>query len=193
MKKPYFPRAIFAVCMISLFFFQGCCNKEDKTEEVAVQEPAAPVSDSEFSKNTIQVGLIASDLDKTLDFYTNVIGMKKTGGFDINEEIGRKTGLTGGATFSVSILKLEDSEDATQWKIMSFNKDATHPEQKYIQDDTGMQYITIFVKSMKPFLERIEKHGVKLLGDTPFTLAPDQEFVLLQDPDGVFIELIGPK
>jgi hypothetical protein len=56
-----------------------------------------------------------------------------------------------------------------------------------------MQYITIFVKSMKPCLERIQKHGVKTLEKTPTMLDADRQFVLVQDPDGNFIELIGPK
>ncbi len=195
MKREYISRTILAALIISLVSISGCNQKDRSTEKdtESTSETEEKPNTGEFSKNSIQVGVIVLDLEKSLDFYTNVIGMTKTGGFDVNEEIGQKTGLTGGVPFSVAVLRLEDSEDATEWKIMSFNKDAAHPEQQYIQDDTGMQYITIFVKSMQPFLNRIEKHGIELLGDTPFTLEPGLEFVLIQDPDGVFIELIGPK
>ena len=34
---------------------------------------------------------------------------------------------------------------------------------------------------------------VKLLGDTPTSLDESTQFVLIQDPDGTFIELIGPE
>lgn len=150
------------------------------------------MAQSEFSSNIIGVGVVVTDLEKSLDFYLNVIGMTKVGEFDVDEEFGKISGLTGGMPFHVDILKLEDSPEANQWKLMSFGKEAGHPMPKYIQDDTGPQYITIMVNSLEPFLKRIKKHKVKLMGDTPVPLGPDQHFVLVQDPDGTIIELIGP-
>lgn len=44
---------------------------------------------------------------------------------------------------------------------------------------------------MKPFLERFEKHNIKLLGETHTKLDDGRTFVLVRDPDGTFIELIG--
>ena len=147
---------------------------------------------SEFSSATIEFGVVVSDIGKSLDFYTNVIGMTKVGEFDVDEEFGKVSGLSDGVAFHVNVLKLEDQPGATQWKLMSFEKDAAHPFSKYIQDDTGVQYITINVTSLKPFLERIKKHHVKLLGDTPVPLGSDNHFVLISGPDGTIIELIGP-
>jgi hypothetical protein len=54
-----------------------------------------------------------------------------------------------------------------------------------------MQYITINVKSLKPVIERLTKQKVKFLGSTPTRLNKDLHFLLVQDPDGNFIELIG--
>jgi len=147
---------------------------------------------SEFSSTTIEFGVVVSDIEKSLDFYTNVIGMHKVGEFDINEEFGKISGLTGGLAFHVDVLKLEDKPGATQWKLMSFEKDAAHTFSKYIQDDTGVQYVTINVTSLKPFLERIKKHQIKLLGDTPVQLDATNHFVLISGPDGTIIEIIGP-
>lgn len=147
----------------------------------------------DFAKSAISIGVVVEDLDKALDFYLNVIGMVKTGEFSVDADKSRELGLSNGNSFDVKVLKLENSESAPEWKLMSFGKKATHPKQTYVPDDTGMQYITIFVKSMKPFLERIKKHDVKMLGKTPAMLDETRQFVLVQDPDGTFIELIGPK
>ena len=147
---------------------------------------------SEFSSATIEIGVVVSDIGKALDFYTNVIGMHKVGEFDVDKEFSKISGLTGGVPFHVDILKLEDKPGATQWKLMSFKKSAAHPLSKYIQDDTGVQYITINVTSLKPFLERIKKHHIELLGDTPVPLDTNNHFVLIRGPDGTIIELIGP-
>lgn len=147
---------------------------------------------TEFLSSTIGIGVVVSDLEKSLNFYTKVIGMKKTGEFDIDASMGKDTGLTGGLPFHVEVLKLEDRPDATAWKLMSFGKGSAHTVSQHIQDDMGMQYITINVASLKPVLERIKNHKVELLGKTPIPLGSDRHFVLVQDPDGTFIELIGP-
>lgn len=153
----------------------------------AVQAP------DDFAKSGISIGVVVEDLDKSLDFYLNVIGMVKTGEFGVEGATAKELGLSNGNSFDVKVLKLEDSENAPEWKLMSFGKKATHPKQAYVPDDTGMQYITIFVKSMKPLLERINAHGVKILSKIPSMLSETNHFVLIQDPDGNFIELIGPK
>ena len=150
------------------------------------------MAQSEFSSNLIGVGSVVTDIEKSLDFYINVIGMEKVGEFDVAAEFAESSGLSDGVPFHVDVLKLEDSPDGNQWKLMSFGKEAAHPMPKFIQDDTGMQYITIMVTSLDPFLKRIKKHNVKLLGDTPVPLSEENHFVLVQDPDGTVIELIGP-
>ena len=147
----------------------------------------------DFAKNGISVGVVVEDLNKSLDFYLNVIGMVKTGEFSVDADKAKELGLSNGNRFDVTVLKLENSENAPEWKLMTFGKKANHPKQSYVPDDNGIQYITIFVKSMKPILERIQKHGVKTLGKTPSMLDESRQFVSVQDPDGNFIELIGPK
>jgi len=149
------------------------------------------MAQSEFSSNQISVGVVVKDIQKSLDFYLNVVGMKKVGEFEVAADFAKSSGLSNGVPFHVDVLKLEDGPGANQWKLMSFKKDPAHPMPTYIQDDNGMQYITIMVSSLDPFLKRIKKHHVKLLGDTPIPLEEDH-FVLIQDPDGTIIELIGP-
>lgn len=150
------------------------------------------MAQSEFSSSLIGVGSVTTDLEASLDFYLNVIGMTKTGEFDVNADFAKSSGLSNGVPFHVDVLQL--GEEGNVWKLMSFGKDATHPKSTFIQDDIGMQYITINVKSMKPFLERIKKHKVKLLGDTPVTMADGKrQFVLIQAPEGTIVELISQE
>ena len=49
---------------------------------------------SEFSNPTISVGVVVEDLQKSIDFYTNVIGMTKTGEFSVSKEKCTELGLT---------------------------------------------------------------------------------------------------
>lgn len=152
----------------------------------------APVA-SEFSNPTIFVGSVVADLEKSVDFYTNIIGMKKTGEFSVDGEKSKELGLTDGRSIDVTVLKLEDSPQANEWKLMSFGTKPGHKKQKYIHDDTGMQYITILVNHLDPIIEKIEKNKIKVLSGKPSQLGEDRFFILIQDPDGTFVELIGPK
>jgi catechol 2,3-dioxygenase-like lactoylglutathione lyase family enzyme len=153
---------------------------------------ATVMAQSEFSSGLIGVGVVTSDLDRSLDFYLHVIGMVKVSEFEVEGSFGKSSGLTDGIAFHVDVLKLQDSPGANQWKLMSFGREGSHPMPKYIHDDTGMQYITIQVRSLDPILKRIKEHKVKLLGDTPIPLNETDHFALVQDPDGTIVELIGP-
>lgn len=148
---------------------------------------------SEFSNPNIFIGNVVQDLDKSIKFYTEVIGMTKTGGFSVDVDKAKDLGLSDKYKLDVTVLKLVDSPEATEWKLMSLSGKPGHKKPKWIHDDNGMQYITIFVNHLNPFIERAKKHNVKILSEKPSSLGGNNFFILVQDPDGTFIELIGPK
>ena len=148
---------------------------------------------SEFSNPTIFVGSVVTDLQKSVDFYTNIVGMTKTGAFSVEGAKSKELGLTDGRTIDVTVLKLENSPQANEWKLMSFGTKPGHKSPKYLHDDTGMQYITILVNHLNPIIERIEKNNINILSGKPSQLDENRFFILVQDPDGTFVELIGPK
>ncbi len=148
---------------------------------------------SNFSSKLIGVGVVVADIEKSVDFYVNGIGMVKASSFNIAEDFAKRSGLSNGVPFAVTVLKLENSPDANEWKLISIKgAKTTHPKQNFIQDDVRPQYITINVKSLKLVLDRLAKMNVKLLGSTPTALNAQSQFAFVQDPDGNFIELIGP-
>ena len=144
---------------------------------------------SEFSHPSVSVGNIVADLKKSFDFYTNVIDMKKTGEFSVDAAKAQELGLSD-QQLDVTVLQLEESPQANVWKLIELGKPA--PKSKRINDGSGMRYITIHVNHLEPFIQRIKKHGVEILSSEGANLGADKYFVLIQDPDGTFIELIGP-
>lgn len=167
----------FKILTVFLFTLQSC----------SVQQP------NEFARSGIAVGVIVEDLEKSLDFYINVIGMTKVREFVVDSVKAQRMGLSDGESFDIKVLKLINSEDASEWKIMSFSKKSDTSKQEFLPQANGFRYVTIFVKSMTPVLDRIKKHGVKTLGKSPLMLDETRMFVLIRDPDGNFVELIGPK
>ena len=148
------------------------------------------MAQTEFDKPFISIGVVVTDLETSLDFYTNIIGMKELGEFSVNDEMGKKTGLTGGIAFDVKVLKLYDDPNATEYKLMSFGNTKNKGE-KHIQERNGMRYITIFYKSLDAVIQRLEDNNITFLNQKSTTIPDGRRFILVQDPDGTFIELIG--
>ena len=69
------------------------------------------------------------------------------------------------------------------------------PANDHINTSLGFSYLTIFVKRTDVALARLKKQGVKTIGKEPVALATNPNLVLMivRDPDGNFVELIGPK
>ena len=173
--------------------FLGCAEPASEPAAPAAQaEPVQAAANATFSSETIHVGVVASDLEASLRFYLEAIGMQRVSSFEIDEDFGERSGLSGGVPFKVEVLQLGTGETATQWKVMTFGDRAEAQQNTHIHNRVGMQYITLFVNDLKASIDRLEAHNVPLLGESPTPLADGRHFVLVKDPDETFVELIGP-
>jgi hypothetical protein len=115
-------------------------------------------------------------------------------GFAVTAELGKKIGLIAGHATTVRVFVLEEVVPATRIKVLSFPQaPGRQSEQAYIHSTLGFRYLTLYVKDMNRALERLKQARVPLLGETPVELSGDTWLVTFKDPDGNFIELIGPK
>ena len=128
--------------------------------------PARP-SLSNFNRGDIHIGVVVSDLEKSVNFYTNILGMVRDGGFEVDGEMAGRLGLTDNLTLNVVTLKTNKSPAASQWKLMSFENSPSNTQGNYINERLGMRYITLFVNDLSPVLDRINAAGITLLGETP--------------------------
>ena len=148
----------------------------------------------EFTKPVIDLGMVVKDAARSAAFLTNAIGFKEVNGFSVTGELGRKIGLIDGHATSVRVFVLDDVEQATRIKVLSFPEaPGTQPDQAYIHSTLGMRYLTLYVSDMSRALERLKKAGIALLGETPVDLGGGNLLVACKDPDGNFFELIGRK
>ena len=146
----------------------------------------------ETGKGDLLIGLVCSDLNRSLDFYKNIIGMTETGGFEVDGQFGTDSGLSNGKPFKVRTLKLDNTPTATTLKLACCS-DTTAVKPAYVTDSPGVRYLTFEVKSTKAIKEQLQKNGIRILGKGPVDMGDNQELLLVQDPDGVFVEIIGGK
>lgn len=148
---------------------------------------------NEFSKPTIDIGVVVKDAARTARFLTEGIGFKEVKGFSVTAEMGKRIGLIEGHAVDVRVFVLEDIDRATRIKVLSFPAArSVQPDQTTIHATLGMRYLTLFVKDMNRAMERLKKLGVPLLGESPVDLGGGSYLTVVKDPDGNFVELIGP-
>jgi lactoylglutathione lyase len=159
-----------------------------------VVSPGARAAESEASKPIIDIGIVVKDSNRTAQFLTNVIGFKEVRGFPVSSDLGKKIGLIDGHATQVRVFVLEEIEQATRIKLLSFPEAPGKPaDQAYIHSTLGIRYLTLYVKDLNRVLERVKKAGVAALGETPVEIGTGTWLLAVKDPDGNFIELIGPR
>jgi len=160
----------------------------------AVSWAAVDSPQAEFSRSTIDVGIVVSDAQKSVDFYTKAIGFTDAGGFDVPGGLAKDSGLSDNHPFHVHVMVLDKESSATKIKLMQFNDaPGKKTDQSYISSSLGLSYLTIWVSDIDAAVARAGKHGVKPLAKGPVPIPGDMYLACINDPDGNIIELVGPK
>jgi catechol 2,3-dioxygenase-like lactoylglutathione lyase family enzyme len=148
---------------------------------------------NEFSNSRIDIGIVVSEAARTAGFLTNAIGFTEVKGFSVTPELGRKVGLIDGHAVDVRVFVLGEGEQATRIKVLSFPAAKPQaPPHATIHSALGMRYVTLYVKDMNQALARLKAAQVPLLGESPVDVGGGNFLTAVKDPDGNFIELIGP-
>lgn len=165
---------------------------------VAVPVAAIAEEKTAFTRTTIDLGCVVTDIDKSVKFYTEGIGFKELKGFEVPADLARDAGLTDLRPLSIRVLTLGDDETATKLKLMQVV--GTLPrtgDNDFIHSHTGFRYLTIMVADTEAVLARLEKLGVKPIAKGPVaipeSLVPGMTLTCVRDPDGNIVELIGPQ
>ncbi len=163
---------------------------------IAAARTDAQDTPSEFTSATIDLGVVVSDVQESVDFYTKLIGFAEVPGFAVDEEFCRTSGLTDGHAATIRVLVLNKERGATSLKLMSLPKaEPKDADTAFIHSQLGYSYITIKTVSLQPALERLKRAGITPLADGPIPLpgagADGPHLAVVRDPDGNLVELIG--
>lgn len=159
----------------------------------SADEPA-----SEFSRMTIDLGCVVSDVEKAAKFYTLAIGFREVDGFSVSGEFGKDSGLTDGNKLDIRVFVLGEGEGATRLKLMHVpGAESKKTDNATIHSQLGFSYLTIFVTDTGAALARLKKAGVTPIAKGPIELPkglPQGVYLtVVRDPDGNFVELVGPQ
>jgi len=165
-------------CLATCFLIAGAAQTNSKEKA--------------FSRATIDIGVVVSDVEKAAQFYTEAVGFTEVPGFDVSPQPAGDSGLTDHHAFKVRMFVLADEPDATRLKLMEVPDAAPKKvDHQYISSSLGYSYLTVLVTDMKAAVARAKAAGVSPV-KTPYQLGGNNYLTLLKDPDGNIIELVGP-
>ena len=175
-----------------------------------------------FASAIVDFGLVVRDLEASVEFYTEAIGFIEVMGFDVPSEVAGRSGLTDHHPLEISILQINPDSGipSTDLKLMQIAGVTTEDnDPAFIHSRYGMNYMSLFVSDINEPVARLQEHSAPICGEgmveLPFELTigsllrppssgtedawmEDMDkltkvaMAVTKDPDGNFIELIGP-
>jgi len=185
--------AVVAVGAIAALY--GCATEAEEPPagggEAATAAPA-------FASQTVDIGIVVSNVEKAAAFYTEALGFTEVPGFDVPAAMGKDSGLSDNLAFSVRVFVLGDAKTATKVKLMQFaDASSAKADNATIHSTLGLSYLTLHITDTTAAMARLEKAGVKPIAGGPYLLPegfPKGVYLtVVRDPDGNLIELVGPK
>jgi lactoylglutathione lyase len=117
------------------------------------------------------VGIRVTDLQKSINFYTKILGMKVTGRSKIKQTLGETVGL-------------QSEKDGFVLELNYYEKSSPYYT-KYNPGD-GLDHLAFKVDDLTKALEEARKAGHQTVLEMK---ADGSRWVYIEDPDGIWIEL----
>ena len=174
------------ITVFALLFCAACALQISVTAQDAGKEEV-------FSSPVMDLGIVVGDLEKSAKFYSEILGCKEVNGFSVPSAFATSIGLVDNMDVTARVFVLGKGEKQSRIKMMAFPKsERKKGDQSFIHSNLGFSYLTLHVTDLDASIKLLEKAKVKLLGDTPVALGGGNGLLVCRDPDGNFIELIGP-
>jgi lactoylglutathione lyase len=153
----------------------AACSGEPKTAEAATSETPSPVAEAPPQKDPLfsAVGIGVSDLQKSTDFYVNVMGMEKVRTYELDY-------------MSEVLLRYPDGES---YLVLMHWIDGSKRNYK----DNPIKLVTR-VKDPVALQEKIRSAGFEITREyTPSDQVGGSSVGFAKDPDGYVLEILPPR
>lgn len=120
------------------------------------------------------VSIRASDMERTLDFYTNILGMVLQRRREIPQN-------------RAEVAFLKDHCGEFSLELTHYNDQTDYQQAEYMK--RTFDHLAFKVEDLGGLVERIKKAGYNVT-DEPFELSPGNWLAFIEDPDGTLIEII---
>lgn len=139
-------------------------------------------------RNIRHVGLVVSNMEKALEFYQNLLGLKIQGTTDekgdfINQLLVEKS-------IELKTIKLSADDNATRIELIEFVNPKSNKNKKIELSIPGFTHVALTVNNLGEMYLRLRNAGVQF--NCPPKLSPDGKLkvIFCKDFEGNYLELI---
>ena len=134
-----------------------------------------------LKKSVIDIAIVCSDFEKSLQFYRDQIGLEVVLDIEIPDEVAQGAAL---APKGFRHVRLKAGE--TLIKLMEINP---APPKRSFDFQAGVRGLTFIIDDVPGTIARMKEKGVEFVGEP--VSAPDAKYVACaKGPDGILVELV---
>jgi lactoylglutathione lyase len=136
----------------------------------------------------LEPGIVCVDIDRMLDFYTEVLGLKFVTDAEASAEMSAHFGA---APKGFRVIRLqtpygERIKLVQPKKVLLKQNDV--PE--WVFERQGIAYLTFVIADVKEVAARLKKHRIGLMSNEPVEIRQGITAIFARDPEGNFIEFV---
>jgi len=136
----------------------------------------------------LEPGIVCVDIDRMLEFYTEVLGLKFVSDAEAFPEMSRKFGTSPNG-FRIIRLQTPYGE-----RIKLVQPKKTRPEPspspEWVFEGRGIAYITFVIVDVHEVTARLKKFGIELMSKAPVEIRKGITAIFAKDPEGNFLEFV---
>jgi catechol 2,3-dioxygenase-like lactoylglutathione lyase family enzyme len=136
----------------------------------------------------LEPGIVCVDIDRMLDFYTEILGLKFVSDAEASPQMSTKFG-TGPNGFRIIRLQTPYGEriKLVQPKQISLKQ---NPVPRWVFERQGIAYITFVIVDVQEVTARLKKFGVQFFSEEPVEIRKGITAIFARDPEGNFVEFV---
>ena len=136
----------------------------------------------------LEPGIVCIDLDRMLDFYTTVLGLRLASDAEATPDMSTRFG-TGPHGFRIIRLQTPYGE---RIKLIQPKRTTLRQNEipQWVFERQGIAYLTFVIADVHEVVSRLKKNRVDLVSEDPVPIREGITAIFAKDPEGNFLEFV---
>ncbi len=135
----------------------------------------------------LEPGIVCIDIDRMLEFYTEVFGLELVSDAQTTPEMSKRSGAE---PYGYRIVRLQTPYGERIKLVQPGKLPKRNPVPAWVHERQGFAYLTFVIADIREVIGQLKEHGVKLLSDEPVEVRKGVFVLYCLDPEGNFIEFV---